>query len=92
LKFIEDTYVEVDDDAPHYTWSEILTATRTPKMTVYAWVDSFTILELRYADTVKKITTVRNTKINEVISKQITDDEKATIATLNTMYSLPLYP
>jgi hypothetical protein len=87
LKFIEDTYVEVDDDAPHYTWSEILTATRTSKMTVYAWVDSFTILKLRYADTVKKITTSRNTKINKVISRQITDDEKATIATLNTMYS-----
>jgi hypothetical protein len=30
LKFIEDTYVEVDDDAPHYTWSDILTATRPP--------------------------------------------------------------
>ena len=56
-------------------------------MTVYAWVDSFTILKLRYADTVKKITTSRNTKINKVISRQITDDEKATIATLNTMYS-----
>ncbi len=78
LKFIEDTYVEVDDDAPHYTWSDILTATQTPKMTVFAWVDSFTILTLRYGDTVK---------INKVVSKQITDDEKSIIATLNTLYS-----
>ncbi len=38
LKFLEDTHVEIDDDAPHYTWSEILTATRTPSMTVFAWV------------------------------------------------------
>ncbi len=87
MKFIEDTYVEIDDDAPHYTWSDILTATRSPKMTIFAWVDSFTILTLRYGDTVKKITAVRSTKINKVVSKQITDDEKSIIATLNTQYS-----
>jgi hypothetical protein len=87
LKFIEDTYVEIDDDAPHYTWSDIITATRTTRMTIFAWVDSFTILKLRYGDIVKKITTGQNTKINKVISKQITDDEKATIATLDTLYS-----
>jgi hypothetical protein len=87
LKFIEDTYVEVDDDAPHYTWSDILTATRTPKMSVFAWVDSFTVRTLRYGDTVKKISAARSTKINKIISKQITDDEKSIIATLNTLYS-----
>ncbi len=87
MKFIEDAYVEIDDDAPHYTWSDILTATRTPRMTIFAWVDSFTILKLHYGDTVKKITPALNKKINKVISKQITDDEKATIATLDTLYS-----
>jgi hypothetical protein len=79
--------VEINDDAPHYTWSDILTATRTPRMTIFAWVDSFTILKLRYGDTVKKTTPGQNTKISKVISKQITDDEKATIATLDTLYS-----
>ncbi len=87
LKFIEDTYVEMDDDAPHYTWSDILTAARTPRMTIFTWVDSFTILKRRYVDTVKKSTPGQNAKINKVISKQITDDEKATIATLDTLYS-----
>jgi hypothetical protein len=33
LRFIEDNYVEKDDDAAHYTWGEILTATRFPKVT-----------------------------------------------------------
>ena len=87
LAFIESEYVEKDDDAPHFTWSDILTATRQSKMTVYAWVDSFTLLKLRYGDTVKTITKVRATKINKIISKQITDDEKLIIATLNTGYS-----
>jgi hypothetical protein len=87
LKFLEDTYVEIDDDATHYTWSDILTATRTPSMTVFAWVYSFTLLTLRYGDTVKRINPIRSTKINKVVSKQITDDEKAIIATLNTSYS-----
>ena len=48
LKFLLDEYVELDDDAPHHTWSNILTATRQPRMTLYAWVDSFTLLALRY--------------------------------------------
>jgi hypothetical protein len=56
-------------------------------MTVFAWVDSFTILTLRYGDTVERVTQIRSTKINKVVSKQITDDEKAIIATLNTSYS-----
>jgi hypothetical protein len=56
-------------------------------MTVFAWVDSFTLLILRYEDTVKRIAPIRSTTINKVVSKQITDDEKAIIATLNTSYS-----
>jgi hypothetical protein len=48
LKFIEDQYVEKDDDASHYTWGDTLTATRMPKVTLFAWVDSFTSLALRY--------------------------------------------
>ena len=50
ITFIEQEYVELDDDAPHYTWSDILTATRRPHMSLYAWVDSFTLLALRYGD------------------------------------------
>ncbi len=79
--------MERDDDAPHYTWSDILTATRQSKMTLYAWVDSFTLLKLRYADTVTNVSKVRNKKINKIVSKQITDEEKLMIATLNPVYS-----
>jgi hypothetical protein len=56
-------------------------------MTLFAWVDSFTILILRYGDTVKRISPQRSTKVNKVVSKQITDKEKAIIATLDTRYS-----
>ena len=87
IRFIEQEYVELDDDAPHYTWSDILTATRRPRMTLYAWVDSFTLLTLRYGETVKKISKSRQTKINRTVCKQITDEEKLTIATINPAYS-----
>ena len=43
LRFIQAQYVDVDDDAPHTTWDRILKATRDPKMSLYAWVDSFTV-------------------------------------------------
>ena len=70
LRFIEDNYVEKDDDAVHYTWGEILTATRLPKVTLFTWVDSFNLLALRYAETVKdRISKGRITKINRVVAK-----------------------
>ena len=87
LQFIEDEYVEKDDDASHYTWGDILTATRLPKTTIFAWVDSFTLLTLRYGETCEKITKTRLTKINRVVAKQITDDEKLTIATLQPTFT-----
>ena len=87
LQFIEDEYVEKDDDASHYTWGDILTATRLPKTTIFAWVDSFTLLTLRYGETCEKISKVRLTKINRVVAKQITDDEKLTIATLQATFT-----
>ncbi len=86
-QFIEEKYVEKDDDAAHYTWNDILNAVHTPKTTLFAWVDSFTLRTLRYSETIEKITGVRLTKINKIIAKQITDDEKLTISTVNSAYS-----
>jgi hypothetical protein len=81
-------YVEKDDDAAHYTWGEILTAARLPKVTLFTWVDSFTLLALRYAETIKdKISKRRITKINRVVAKQITEDEKLITATLNANFT-----
>ncbi len=80
LDFIEDNYIEKDDEAAHYTWREILTATRLPKVTLFAWVDSFTLLALRYSETVKdKISKGRATKINKA--------EKLIIATLDANFT-----
>ena len=87
IQFIEDEYVEKDDDASHYTWNDILHAVRAPRTTLFAWVDSFTLRSLRYAETIEKISGVRLTKINKIIAKQITDSEKLTISTLNNSYS-----
>jgi hypothetical protein len=87
LQFIEEEYVEKDDDAAHYTCNDILNAVRTPKTTLFAWVDSFILRTLRYSETIEKIIGVRLTKINKIIAKQITDDEKLTISTLNSAYS-----
>ena len=56
-------------------------------MSLYAWVDSFTLLALRYGETVKRITITRQIKINRTVSKQITDDEKLVISTINPAFS-----
>jgi hypothetical protein len=87
LLFIENEYVEKDDDASHYTWGEILTATRMPKISLFTWVDSFTLLSLRYGQTIDRISHGRQTKMNKVIARQITDDEKQTIATLHPAFT-----
>ena len=87
LRFIEEEYVEKDDDASHYTWGEILTATRLPKISLFTWVDSFTLLTLRYGETIDRVSKGRQLKINKVIVKQITDDEKQIIATLNPAFT-----
>ncbi len=50
-------------------------------------MDSFTLRTLRYAETIEKISGVRLTKINKIIAKQITDNEKLTISTLNNAYT-----
>ena len=64
-----------------------MTASRAPKTSLFTWVDSFTLLTLRYGETIDRISAGRQTKINKVIAKQITDDEKLTIATLKPEYS-----
>ncbi len=87
LQFIEDEYVEKDDDASHYTWGDILTATRMPKTSLFTWVASFTLLALRHAEPVEEITKLKQTKINRVVAKQITDDEKFIIATFQSAFT-----
>ncbi len=78
LAFIEENYVGDDDDAPHTTWDKILKATREPKMSIYNWVDPFTVRILRHTEsTSKKLGKRKRIKVNKIIiTKQITDDEK----------------
>ena len=88
LSFIEDNYVDIDDDAPHTTWDKILKATREPKMSIYNWVDSFTVLILRHTEsTSKKLGKKKRIKVNKIISKQITDDEKLIITTIDPRFT-----
>ncbi len=63
-------------------------ATRDPKMSLYAWVDSFTVHVLRHTEsTAKKLGKNKRIKINKIISKQITEDEKLIITTINQTYT-----
>jgi hypothetical protein len=72
---------------PINTWNDIFHAVRAPRTTLFSWVDSFPLRTLRYAETIEKISGIRLTKINKIIAKQVTDDEKLTISTLNSTYS-----
>ncbi len=80
--------MDADDDTPHTTWDRILKATREPKTSLYGWVDSFTLHILRHSEsTAKPLTKRKKIKINKVISKQITEDEKLIITTINSTYT-----
>ena len=88
LAFILKQYVDADDDAPHTTWDRILKATREPRTSLYSWADSFTVHMLRHSEsTAKKIGRKKRIKINKIISKQITEDEKLIITTLDQKYT-----
>ncbi len=45
------------------------------------------MLTLRYGETVEEISKTRQTKINRVVAKQITDEEKIIIATLQSAFT-----
>jgi hypothetical protein len=84
LTFILKQYLGADDDAPHTTWDRILKATREPRTSLYSWVDSFMVHMLRHSEsTAKKIGRKKRIKINKIISKQITEDEKLIITTID---------
>ena len=88
LKFIQAQYVDADDDAPHTTWDRILKSTREPKTSLYTWVDSFAVHILRPSEiTAKKLTKRKRIKINKIIAKQITEDEKLIITTINSTFT-----
>jgi hypothetical protein len=88
LKFIQAQYVDADDDAPHTTWDKILKSTREPKTSLYTWVDSFTVHILRHSErTAKKLSKKKRIKINKIIAKQITEDEKLIITTINSTFT-----
>jgi hypothetical protein len=87
LSFIQAHYVDVDDDAPHTTWDRLLKATRDPKVSIYAWVGSFTVHVLRHTESIaKKLGKNKRIKINKIIAKQITEDEKLIITTKSDIY------
>jgi hypothetical protein len=89
LAFIEDNCVDDDDDAPHTTWDKTLKATREPKMSIYNWVDSFTMRILRHTEsTSKRLGKKKRIKVNKIIAKkQITDDEKLIITTIDPRFT-----
>ncbi len=57
-------------------------------MSLYAWVDSFNVHVLRHTEsTAKKLGNAKRIKINKIIAKQITEDEKLIITTINQTYT-----
>jgi hypothetical protein len=57
-------------------------------MSIYNWVDSFTVLVLRHTEsTSKKLGKKKRIKVNKIIAKQTTDDEKLIITTIDPKYT-----
>jgi hypothetical protein len=61
--------------------TRFLRHTRELKMSIYNWVDSFT------APASKKLGKKKRIEVNKIIAKQITDDEKLIITTIDPRYT-----
>ncbi len=57
-------------------------------MSIYNWVDSFTVRILRHTEsTSKRLGKKKRVKVNKTIAKQITDDEKLIITTIDPRFT-----
>ena len=57
-------------------------------MSIYNWVDSFTVRILRHTEsTSKRLGKKKRIKVNKTIAKQITDDEKLIITTIDFRFT-----
>jgi hypothetical protein len=57
-------------------------------MSIYNWVDSFTVRILRHTESPsKKLGKKKRIKVNKIIAKQITDDEKLIITTIDPKFT-----
>jgi hypothetical protein len=92
LDFIEQHYVRDNENSVHILWTHILLHTRESLVNVYNWVVSFEL------PSVRRITQCQGTalkkaqvsRLKQLISKQITDAEKLTITTINTLLTADL--
>jgi hypothetical protein len=86
LKFIEDFYVQSNENSVHIAWTAILSHTRELLQPLYQWQASFDSLARKYEQSkTKGLVKTELRKLKVLIAKQITDDEKVILAGLEIL-------
>jgi hypothetical protein len=84
LDFIEQHYVEENENSVHILWTQILLHTREPMTNVYNWAVSFELPVRRITHCQRTAMKNQVLRIRTLIAKQMTDAEKLTITTIDT--------
>jgi hypothetical protein len=89
LTFIQNHFVQENENAVHISWTAILLHTRELLQPLYQWQASFDPLTRKYEQAkTKDLTKVEYRKLKCLITKQITDDEKAILAGIDSTFTI----
>jgi hypothetical protein len=89
LEFIEQHYVKENENSVHILWTQILLHTREPMTNVYNWAVSFELPVRRITQCQRSpLKKDQSLRIRTLIAKQMTDAEKLTITTIETIINL----
>ena len=89
LTFIQNHFVQENENAVHISWTTILLHTRELLQPLYQWQASFDPLTRKYEQAkTKDLTKTEYRKLKCLITKQITDDEKVILAGIDSTFTI----
>ena len=90
LDFLLRNFVKTSEDSAHIAWTNILLHTRQNGVKIYDWLRSIQPLVrvlIESQKKSKKLSKTRRRRINELLVKQVTDNEQIQIGMLEVKYS-----
>ena len=89
LTFIQNHFVQENENAVHISWTAILLHTRELLQPLYQWQASFDPLTRKYEQSkTKDLNKTEYRKLKCLITKQITDDEKVILAGIDPTFTI----
>jgi hypothetical protein len=89
LTFVQNHFVQENENAVHISWTAILLHTRELLQPLYQWQASFDPLTRKYEQSkTKDLNKAEKRKLKCLITKQITDDEKVILAGIDPAFTI----